>query len=522
VRENLLDELKRHVRFGPEDEQALRELGPVVEPSFRAIANDFYDRLYNHEPARVVFTGPEQVERLKGTLCNWMAELFAGPWDEEYFEKRSRIGRVHVRIGLPQRYMFGAMTVIRLWFEDILHDHFANDLDGMRRARRAIDRILDLELAMMMETFGEAFVERMQQLERQERDLLAERLAISEARYDEIVEKGEALIVTAERDGRILLFNSRCEALTGISRADAGSRTFEEIFGAHADREALRARQAQAVKGRSSPPIEIAIDSPARGERWLRWHFTTLPGASGPLVCAIGIDVTDERALGQRTARVERLAALGTMAAGLAHEIRNPLNAAQLQLTLLQRRLGRGDAASEPAASAAALAAVEIRRLGSLVEEFLQFARPQPLRLAHADIRATIDAVVSLVAPEAATAGVELRVIPGDPVSATVDEEKIKQVLFNLIRNGLEAAGQGGRIRIEARGDKTAATVEVSDDGPGFRPGDPIFEPFFTTKEGGTGLGLAIVHRIVTDHGGRIDANRRGGWTVFTISLPPG
>jgi len=500
--ESLLDELKRYVGFGPDDEEALRELRPVLEPSFRAIADEFYARLNLHDEARHVLRSPAQVERLKSTLADWMGEMLSGPWDAAYLARRARIGHMHVKIALPQRYMFGAMTLVRLHLGDLAARHHRRDPERSARATRALARILDIELAIMLETYSEAFVERVQSLERQEKNRLVERLVLSEARYDEIVEKGEALIVTTEPDGRIVLFNRRCEALTGIDRATAASRTFWEIFGTHAE----------------GAPVETAIASAERGQRWVRWHFTTLPASQGKLLCAIGIDVTDERALAMRTARAERLAALGTMAAGLAHEIRNPLNAAQLQLTLLQRRLPRGDVASQPAASAAA----EIRRLGALVEEFLQFARPQPLRTARADLRATAQSVTALMAPEAVAAGVELALVPGDPVPAIIDEERLKQVLLNLLRNGFEASGKGGQVRIEVRLENGAARLEVADDGPGFADGDPVFEPFFTTKEGGTGLGLAIVHRIVTDHGGRIDAGRRAGWTVFTITLPMG
>src|SRR6185295_13894402 len=189
----------------------------------------------------------------------------------------------------------------------------------------------DLELAIMLETYREAFVDKVQLLERLERDGLQRRLAISEVRYEEIVEKGEALVVTCERDGRILLFNRRAEELTGIPRDDAAEHTFQELF----------ARPGTAL---SAVVLHAPYEAPARsgsGERWIRCHFTTLPSAIEPVLCGMGIDVTEERELGLRTRRAERLASLGTMAAGLAHEIRNPLNAAHLQLTLLMRRLGR-------------------------------------------------------------------------------------------------------------------------------------------------------------------------------------
>src|SRR6185503_18332984 len=112
--ETFFEELKRYVRFGRDEEVALRHLAPQARPYFREIAEAFYERLAGHDGARRVFTGPEQIERLKGTMVIWLERLLAGPWDEEYYQRRARIGRRHVQIELPQRYMFGAMDHIRI------------------------------------------------------------------------------------------------------------------------------------------------------------------------------------------------------------------------------------------------------------------------------------------------------------------------------------------------------------------------------------------------------------------------
>ena len=163
----------------------------------------------------------------------------------------------------------------------------------------------------------------------------------------------------------------------------------------------------------------------------------------------------------------------------------------------------------------------EIRRLGLLVEEFLQFARPQALRLGRCGLRATLAEVVSLLEPELQALGVRLEVVPGPEVEAEIDAERIKQVLHNLLRNAAEAAGASGRVRVSVGRRDAGGLVEVEDDGPGLPPdGAQIFEPFYTTKPGGTGLGLAIVHRIVTDHGGTVDFESAPGRTRFTVFLP--
>ena len=516
----MFEEMKRYVGFDAGDEAALRELLPFARPQFNDIAEEFYDRLHGHDEARQVLTGPDQVARLKGTLGEWLELLLAGPWDAAYYDRRARIGHVHVRIGLPQRYMFGAMNLVRRRLAEIAESSFA-EAGRRRRVRLALDRILDLELSIMLESYRRAEVDSVRSFERLEKEALEQRAALSEARYRQIVEKAEAIIITTDPDGIINLCNGRGEEITGRRRDSLIGQRFLELCVPPADRVSLAARRDDVLAGRRIPPYEGVIRRSDGAERRVRWHFTSLPGAAGPLLCAIGLDVTDERDLELRTRRAERLASLGTMAAGLAHEIRNPLNAAHLQLTLLQRRLARPSGADiDGAREAAELVAGEMRRLAQLVDEFLQFARPQPLRLAPVDLRATAEEVTKLLRLEAASHGVEMLVAPSGPVTAEADDERIKQVLHNLVRNAIEATGRGGRVELRLALQGREAQLQVCDDGPGLPANAPIFEPFYTTKNQGTGLGLAIVHRIVADHAGRIAVDSRPGRTVFTICLP--
>jgi PAS domain S-box-containing protein len=515
--ETFFSEMRRYLGFGAAEEAALRSFAPHAAPHFASIAEEFYDRLVHHEEARQVFLNDAQVERLKGTLQVWMRLLLEGPWDEAYFEKRARIGRTHVKISLPQRYMFGAMGGIRLALLRVASDVF--DGDEHLQLATALHKVLDLELAIMLETYAEASVGRVQQLERVEKDLLVRQLALSEARYQEIVEKGEALIATWEPGRPIVLFNRRCEELTGVDRSVARQTSWYDLFGSGAD-DPLHARERDLLAGKRVAPIETATHDPVGREHRIRWHLTTLAEPDRTIVCAIGLDVTEEHDLAVRTRRVERLASLGTMAAGLAHEIRNPLNSAHLQLTLLERRLGRTTPDIDASRQAATLAASEVKRLAALVGEFLDFARPQPLRRGDADLRQTAEVIVSLVRPEAEKIGVDLELVPGDPVRTEYDDEKIKQVVHNLVRNAIEATGRDGRVRVRVEARGKDAVLEVDDDGPGIPLDAPVFEPFFTTKEGGTGLGLAIVHRIVSDHGGVVDIQRRSGTTILSVRLP--
>lgn len=163
----LFDELKRYVGFTAEDERRLRELAAPLEPHLAAIAEAFYARILEHPDARAALTrGEKHVGQLKGTLVRWMRELFAGPWDEAYVQRRARIGRVHVQITLPQHYMISAMNVVRLELRERLSGVLDEASREGRATRDAVQRVLDLDLAIMLHTYREDLEAAQQRAER--------------------------------------------------------------------------------------------------------------------------------------------------------------------------------------------------------------------------------------------------------------------------------------------------------------------------------------------------------------------
>jgi signal transduction histidine kinase len=226
----------------------------------------------------------------------------------------------------------------------------------------------------------------------------------------------------------------------------------------------------------------------------------------------------------ERIIQHEKMAVLGTFASGLAHEVRNPLNSISLQLSILERRVGRLEAGM--AGEMKALVGIirdEVRRLDSLVGDFLLFSRASRVQHQPSDLQAVVDEVARLLAPEAQAQGVRLQRLPPEEALPPVpmDAEKMKQVVINLVRNAIEAMPGGGLVTIESGSSGGAARISIRDTGPGLPAGIDVFQIFVTTKPQGTGLGLSIVQQIVQQHRGEVRAeNGPGGGACFTVTVP--
>jgi signal transduction histidine kinase len=219
----------------------------------------------------------------------------------------------------------------------------------------------------------------------------------------------------------------------------------------------------------------------------------------------------------------ERLAAIGTTAAKIGHEIANPLNGMNLTIQLLEQQL-----AKEPAAGSGQISQNlrkirdEIARLNHLVQQFRTISRREKYEFRRFKVAELIDDVAAMQQPVCAAAGIEIvRELPEEPTTIRADRGKLTQALLNLIKNSIEATPPGGKIVLKAWTDPNTLTIEVADTGSGI-PGDiDIFQPFATTKSQGTGIGLVVVRQIVTAHRGTIAyTSEPGKSTTFTITLP--
>jgi PAS domain S-box-containing protein len=335
------------------------------------------------------------------------------------------------------------------------------------------------------------------------------------------------LVIGLDACGRIRLFSAEAERVTGYPRDEVLDARFVDLLVPEAMRETHGAALEQIALGRRRPgDVMDGVIATRSGEiRHVCWLVAYEPPERDDdvVLFMVGHDTSERRARERRARGREKVQATGSLVAGLAHEIRNPLNGAHLHATVLERVLKRAGIVDEEVLSAVGVVQGEIHRLSQLVNDFLDFARPQLPDVREASLRAICERALARTARLAASSGVEVRaeLPPADEV-IEADPGRMQLALNNLLSNAIEAAGaSGGAVVLRAERRADGAIMEVEDNGPGvLDPDAPIFDPFYSTKPNGTGLGLAIVQRVAADHEGVVELDTRPGRTVFRLRLP--
>jgi len=333
-------------------------------------------------------------------------------------------------------------------------------------------------------------------------------LAAITALHEAIVQSVASGLVTVDGAGRVTFLNRAAELITGLEDEQVRGMPAQALFGAF-----------QPASGRDE-----ADYLNARGEQ-LRLGYTVFPlmARDGAAIgrAVIFQDLTRLRAMEEQVRRATRLADLGEVAAGLAHELRNPLASMAGSIELLKGAPGLG----ESEARLMDIVLREAERLEKLVAAFLAFSRPAPPRREAVKLDEALAEALEVFANDPAAARVRLeRAL--EPTLAWCDPGQLRQVFWNLFVNAAQAAGGGektGTVKVSCRPDGERALCLVEDDGPGIAAQDlsQIFTPFFTTKERGTGLGLATVQRIVDAHGGTIAVESAPGHgTRVAVRIP--
>jgi two-component system, NtrC family, sensor histidine kinase PilS len=349
----------------------------------------------------------------------------------------------------------------------------------------------------------------------------AQSLANLRAFHERIVESIRSGLITTDLEGRIFTFNAAAEEITGYKEQDVRGQHASIFFGDLSE-PISESMNASGLRG-TSPRLEADCLT-AEGLR-LRLGFSISPlfseaGEATGVVITFQ-DLTQVRVLEETSKRQDQLAAIGRMAASIAHEIRNPLAAMRGSIQMLRHEM----TADSSQAELMEIILRESDRLNRIISDFLSYARPRSVSHTRVDVGDLLNKTFTLLrySPEVNDGQVVDADVSGGPWFADADPEQLQQVFWNLARNALQAMPQGGTLQAKvARNSDNRLRITFADTGRGMSPKqvEHLFEPFSSTT-GGTGLGLSIVYQIIRDHGGTINvSSREGQGTRITIELP--
>jgi two-component system sensor histidine kinase PilS (NtrC family) len=346
-------------------------------------------------------------------------------------------------------------------------------------------------------------------------------LAKLRALHERIVASIRSGLVTTDLDGRIFTFNVAAQEITRYQEESIRGQDASILFGDLKDHiaETLRALE----KGQNSPRFETNCLTSEGMRLRLGYSISPLSSEAGETTGMVITfqDLTQVRSLEETSRRQDRLAAIGRMAASIAHEIRNPLAAMRGSIQMLRSEVDSDSSQAE-------LMEIILResdRLNRIITDFLNYARPRSLTQARVDVGDLLHQTFALMrhSPEISANQSIVEELPGEPLFAEADEGQLKQVFWNLARNALQAMPQGGTLRATLESNSNnRLRISFTDSGRGMSPDqvEHLFEPFSSTT-GGTGLGLSIVYQIIRDHGGTINVRSRvGQGTTIAVELP--
>jgi len=366
---------------------------------------------------------------------------------------------------------------------------------------------------------------RLDQLDQANLQNLVQRLARERALLEAVFNTLQEGILVIDDDGNIDYANESALALIGLKDGATGGSLWRLVPGLRASLDGAGEKPAQ-DRGVPYATREFELTYPQhRVVRLYRVPFHDGPNGQARSAIILS-DITSEKKSTEEMIENERVSSILLLAAGVAHELGNPLNSLTIHLQLIDRRLKklRGAKETDAIADSIRICQDEVARLDGIIRNFLEAIRPRPPDLSDVNIVEIVEDVLRFQRRELEDRGI---VVDGElPSTAPIisaDRDQLKQVFFNLFKNAMEAMGPRGRLRVRVRTDDDNVYVAVADTGTGIKAADmaKLFSPYHTTKQTGHGLGLTIVERIMRDHGGHVGIeSKEGVGTVVTLQFP--
>lgn len=354
---------------------------------------------------------------------------------------------------------------------------------------------------------------------------LVQRLARERGLFEAVFNTIQEGILVISAEGAIEYANEAATRLIGLPEGElAGATLWRLVPGLRPSLEASLADGAAVpVLARE---IELSYPQP-RAVRLYMVPFLTDGARPGARRFAVILaDITREKQTTERLIEDEKTSSVLLLAAGVAHELGNPLNSLTIHLQLIARKLKKLKASPdlESLGKSVKVCQQEVKRLNGIITNFLEALRPRPPDLAETNVVDVLDEVLRFETGELKNRGIVVEAeAQADLPPVLADRNQLKQVFFNLIANAVEAMGPGGRLKIRSRADDDSVYLMFGDSGVGIRQEDlsQLFQPYFTTKPGGHGLGLMIVQRIMRQHGGTVGIeSKEGVGTIVTLAFP--
>jgi len=354
---------------------------------------------------------------------------------------------------------------------------------------------------------------------------LVQRLARERALFEEIFNTLQEGILVIRDDGAIEYANAAAERLIGLGEDELAGQVLWRLVPGLRPSLGAALDDARATAPVATREFELTYPEPRTVRLYMVPFKQVGRGAPRRFAIILG-DITREKQTTEARIESERTSSILLLAAGVAHELGNPLNSLTIHLQLMERKLKRLELSKETAAlgDSVRICRDEVARLDGIISNFLEAIRPRPPDLAELDLNEVLADVLKFQQSELENRGivVEAETVDGLP-HVMADRDQLKQVFFNLTKNAMEAMRPGGKLRILSRADDESVYLMFGDSGSGIKQEDLIrlFQPYYTTKAGGSGLGLMIAQRIMREHGGHIGIeSKEEVGTIVTLQFP--